>query len=55
MVGMVSETLRFGDSKGGAEDLQFATEILRILKTPNEEKEGALQWAVLKSSSSSSS
>jgi hypothetical protein len=49
MAGMVSETLRFGDSKGGAEDLQFATEILRILKTPNEEKEGALRWAVLKS------
>lgn len=48
MAGMVSETLRFGDSKGGAEDLQFATEILRLLRTPNEEKEGALRWAVLK-------
>jgi hypothetical protein len=43
MAGMVSETLRFGDSKGGAEDLLFATEILRLLRTPNDEKEGSLR------------
>lgn len=48
MAGMVAETLRFGDSKGGAEDLLFATEVLRLLKVPNEDKEGSLRWAVLK-------
>ena len=48
MAGMVAETLRFGDSKGGAEDLLFATEVLRLLRVPNEEKEGSLRWAVLK-------
>lgn len=48
MAGMVAETLRFGDSKGGAEDLLFATEILRIMRVPVGEKEGALRWAVLK-------
>lgn len=48
MAGMVSETLRFGDSKGGAEDLLFATEILRLLRIPSEEKEGSLRWAVMK-------
>ena len=48
MAGMVSETLRFGDSKGGAEDLLFATEILRLLRVPMEEKEGSLRWAVMK-------
>ena len=48
MAGMVAETLRFGDSKGGAEDLLFATEVLRLLMIPNEDKEGSLRWAVLK-------
>ena len=48
MAGMVAETLRFGDSKGGAEDLLFATEVLRLLRVPSEDKEGSLRWAVLK-------
>lgn len=48
MAGMVAETLRFGDSKGGAEDLLFATEILRLVRVPTDEKEGALRWAVMK-------
>ena len=48
MAGMVAETLRFGDSRGGAEDLLFATEILRLLQVPSIEKEGSLRWAVMK-------
>jgi len=46
--GMVAETLRFGDSKGGAQDLTVAAEALRRAKVPAKSRDGLLRWAVLK-------
>jgi hypothetical protein len=48
MSGVVAESLRFGNSKGGAEDLTFATSLLRIIRVPESDREGCLRWAVMK-------
>ena len=48
MLGLVAETLRFGDSKGGAADLIIASEILRITQIRPSDREGSLRWAVMK-------
>lgn len=48
MAGMVAETLRFGDSRGGAEDLPLALALLQSYGVPREERDDYLRWAVLK-------
>ena len=48
MAGVISETLIFGNSKGGGEDLQTAQILLNIIKTSNSDKIGYLRWATSK-------
>ena len=48
VLGLVAETLRFGDSKGGAADLVIASEILRKSQIRPSDREGSLRWAVMK-------
>lgn len=48
MSGVVSESLRFGDSKGGVEDIPVAYEVMRRAGIPTKEREGVLRWAVMK-------
>jgi len=48
VAGMVAETLRFGDCKGGAVDVLVAADALRRSQVPPKEREGLLRWAVLK-------
>eukprot|EP01036_Dinobryon_divergens_P029174 gene29174-38238_t len=46
MAGMVAESLRFGDCRGGREDLPLARSILRGYGVPRDQVEEYLRWAV---------
>lgn len=48
MAGVVAETLRCGDSRGGAEDYPLALGLLEMAAIPVEDRPGYLRWAVLK-------
>lgn len=49
MAGVVAETLRFGDSKGGGQDLIVARAILQSNGIPPSQCMGYLRWSVGKS------
>eukprot|EP01042_Synura_sphagnicola_P032578 gene32578-41897_t len=49
MAGVVAETLRFGNSRGGSEDFPVALEVLRYMNVAGEVESNAyLRWGVLK-------
>lgn len=47
--GLVGESLRCGDAKGGVQDISVALEAMRMRKIPSKDREGLLRWAVMKS------
>jgi hypothetical protein len=47
--GVVAESLIFGDSRGGADDIRMAMELLHLSRIPTADYEGSLRWAVMKS------
>jgi hypothetical protein len=49
MAGVVAETLRFGDSKGGGQDLVIARGVLQSNNIPLSQCMGYLRWSVGKS------
>lgn len=48
MAGMIAETLRYGDTRGGVADFTVATQILQFYQVPTTERDDYLRWAVLK-------
>ena len=48
MAGVVAEILRFGNCKGGIEDIPVVYEIMRIEKIKARDRRGVLRWALLK-------
>jgi hypothetical protein len=48
MAGVVAETLRYGDSKGGEQDLLVAKSLLASINVSTDEITGYLRWAIAK-------
>ena len=48
IAGVVAETLRFGNAKGGVEDLPVIFEIMRIDRIKVSDRQGILRWTAMK-------
>ena len=48
MAGVVAETLRFGNCRGGVEDIPVVYEVMRMEKIKARERQGVLRWTLLK-------